>query len=73
LTRRPGQRIRGKTKVIAMDYGKSGNAKMSKKGPVHKEHNAPGSDKKPFGSQPDKAALLKKMKAAAEANKKKGK
>ena len=41
-----------------MDYSKSGGAIPSKKAPRHKEHNEPGSDKKPFGAKEDKAALL---------------
>lgn len=40
---------------------------MGKKAPRHKEHNAPGSDKNPFGKRPSKEELLAKMKAAAEA------
>lgn len=37
---------------------------MSKKAPKHREHNAPGSAQKPFGSRNDKAALLARMKKA---------
>ncbi|MGB3313199.1 MAG: hypothetical protein WBB85_02210 [Albidovulum sp.] len=48
-----------------MDYGKSGAAKSAKHAPRHKEHNAKGSDKNPFGKQPSKAELLKRMKEAA--------
>ncbi|MDI3336984.1 hypothetical protein QKW60_11230 [Defluviimonas aestuarii] len=48
-----------------MDYGKSGAAKTGKHAPRHKEHNAKGSDKNPFGKQPSKAELLKRMKEAA--------
>jgi len=47
-----------------MDYGKSGAPKMSKKGPKHEEHNAHGSDKKPFGQRPSKEDLLARMKKA---------
>lgn len=54
--------IQGKTD---MDYGKSGAAKTGKHAPRHKEHNAKGSDKNPFGKQPPKAELLKRMKEAA--------
>ncbi len=53
-----------------MDYGKSGSAKPAKKAPRHKEHNAKGSAKNPFGAQTDKAQLLARLKAAAEAPKK---
>lgn len=53
-----------------MDYSKSGGAMPGKKAPRHKEHNAKGSDKNPFGGKEDKAALLARMKAAAEAKKK---
>ena len=52
-----------------MDYSKSGSVSMHKKAPRHSEHNAHGSAKKPFGAQEDKAALLARMKAAAEAKK----
>ncbi|OIQ70957.1 hypothetical protein GALL_474300 [mine drainage metagenome] len=50
-----------------MDYGKSGASKTGKGTPRHKEHNAKGTDKNPFGAAQDKAALLARMKAAAEA------
>lgn len=53
-----------------MDYGKQGSAKPAKKAPKHAEHNAKGSSKNPFGGQSDKAALLERMKAVAEAKKK---
>ncbi|MDE3026914.1 MAG: hypothetical protein KGH84_00775 [Paracoccaceae bacterium] len=52
---------------ITMDYGKSGAVKTGKGTPRHKEHNAKGTEKNPFGQMPDKAALLARMKAAAEA------
>ncbi len=39
---------------------------MGKKAPKHQEHNAHGSRKKPFGAREDKAALLARMKEAAE-------
>lgn len=39
---------------------------MGKNKPRHAEHNAKGTKKNPFGKQPDKAELLKRMKAAAE-------
>ena len=57
-----------------MDYSKSGSASLLKKGPKHQEHNQPGGKKNPFGKREeaqreDKAALLAKMKAAAEARK----
>lgn len=48
-----------------MDYGKSGNSKPGKKAPRHSEHNAKGSAKNPFGKQPPKVELLKRMKEAA--------
>lgn len=47
------------------DYGKSGVAKVGKNSPRHAEHNAKGSDKNPFGKQPQKTELLERMKAAA--------
>lgn len=49
-----------------MDYGKSGTAKAGKNAPRHVEHNARGSDRNPFGKQPPKAELLKRMKEAAK-------
>lgn len=52
-----------------MDYGKSGNPALRKKAPRHKEHNAKGTDKNPYGTQDSKAELLARMKAAAEAKK----
>ncbi|HSF62881.1 MAG TPA: hypothetical protein VLA78_00725 [Paracoccaceae bacterium] len=54
-----------------MDYNKAGSMKSSKKGPKHQEHNAPGTEKNPFGQRPTKAELLERMKAAAEAQKQK--
>ena len=52
-----------------MDYGKSGAARTGKRAPKHQEHNAKGTAKNPYGAQTDKAALLARMKAAAEAKK----
>lgn len=54
-----------------MDYSKSGSANTTKHAPKHSEHNAPGSRKNPFGKGQDKAELLARMKAAAEARKEK--
>ena len=42
---------------------------MGKNAPRHAEHNAHGSGKKPFGQRENKAALLARMKKAAEAKK----
>ena len=53
-----------------MDYGKSGAAKQNKKAPRHKEHNAKGTDKNPFGARATKADLVARLKAAAETKKK---
>lgn len=56
-----------------MDYNKSGIAKGPKNAPRHAEHNAKGSRKTPFGNSDDpKAALIARMKAAAEARKAEG-
>jgi hypothetical protein len=55
-----------------VDYKKSGMAKTGKNAPRHSEHNAKGTDKNPFGKSTDKAALLARMKAAAEAKKPQG-
>ena len=52
-----------------MNYKASGGPKIGKNAPRHQEHNEPGSDKNPFGKRDDKAALLARMKAAAEAKK----
>ncbi|MBC2837448.1 hypothetical protein [Paragemmobacter straminiformis] len=54
-----------------MDYAKSGAIKAGKNKPPHSEHNAKGTKKNPFGQPEPKAELLARMKAAAEANKKK--
>ena len=53
-----------------MDYSKSGGQRSGKNTPRHAEHNAKGSRKNPFGeAADDKARLLARMKAAAEARK----
>lgn len=50
-----------------MDYSKSGGQKRSGNAPRHAEHNAPGSRRNPFGDGgSDRAALLARMKAAAQ-------
>ncbi|MEI4484995.1 hypothetical protein V8J36_02245 [Frigidibacter sp. MR17.14] len=54
-----------------MDYKKSGGAPADKNTPKHSEHNAKGAAKNPFGAREDKSALLARMKAAAERNRKK--
>lgn len=53
-----------------MDYGKSGASKGNKNSPRHTEHNQKGTSKNPYGARETKAALLARMKAAAEARKK---
>ena len=55
-----------------MDYGKSGNRSNAKGTPRYAEHNSHRTEKTPFGGRPDKAELLARMKAAAEAKKKDG-
>lgn len=52
-----------------MDYKKSGGTQKGSNKPRHSEHNAKGTDKNPYGGKADKAELLKRMKAAAEAKK----
>ena len=57
-----------------MDYGKSGKAKTKRKEPRDITRDAQSVGKasagpKRSGAAPDKAALLARMKAAAEANK----
>ncbi|GGW43693.1 hypothetical protein GCM10011452_34960 [Gemmobacter lanyuensis] len=55
---------------MTMDYSKSGSVAGAKKAPKrHQELNQKGGAKNPFGSKDDKAALLARMKAAAEAKK----
>ena len=43
----------------------TGKSKTTKGAPRHKEHNAPGGPKNPFGQRPDKAALVAKLAEAA--------
>jgi hypothetical protein len=50
-----------------MDYTKGGSASADKKAPKHGELTK--IKKKPFAEKNDKAALLARMKAAAEARK----
>lgn len=57
-------------KAQRMDYSKSGGARSGKKEPRHAEHNAKGSSQNPFGKTDPKAALLARMKAAAEEKRK---
>ncbi len=53
-----------------MTYGTNGPAKPGKGNPKHSEHNAFGTKKTPYNARPDKAELLARMKANAEAAKK---
>jgi hypothetical protein len=53
----------------AMTSKTSGAAKKGDKTPRHAEHNARGTKKNPYSKQDTKAALLARMKAAAEARK----
>ena len=60
------QRAEGKY----MDYKQTGSPKLvSRNAPQHKEHNAKGSTKNPYGARESKAELLARMKAAAQARK----
>ncbi|GHF04908.1 hypothetical protein GCM10016455_27740 [Aliiroseovarius zhejiangensis] len=52
-----------------MDYKAAGAPKPAKGAPRHAEHNARGTEKNPLNRKDDKTALLKRMKAAAEARK----
>lgn len=52
-----------------MDYSKSGSVKGGGNAPRHKEHNAKGTDRNPFGKPAPKAEVLARLKAAAEAKK----
>lgn len=47
------------------DYSKQKSGTAGKGQPRHKEHNAPGGAKNPFGQRPDKAALLARLTARA--------
>jgi len=51
-----------------MNYKAQGAPKQGRNTPRHAEHNAPGSDKDPFGKRsgkrPGKAELLERMKSA---------
>ncbi|ARE83768.1 Cobalt chelatase [Roseovarius sp. EC-HK134] len=49
-----------------MDYNALGASKKGGKIPRHKEHNAPGTDKNPFGKRPSKEELIARLKAKAE-------
>jgi len=50
-------------KGIIMDYKAAGAPKKGNKIPRHTEHNAPGSDKNPFGKRPSKDELVARLKA----------
>ena len=52
-----------------MNNKAAGASKKGNNTPRHAEHNQHGTEKKPFGSQPTKAELLARMKAAAAAKK----
>ncbi len=52
-----------------MDYSKSGNARRDKKIPRDPKVGTRGAPKAASGGREDKAALLARMKAAAEARK----
>ena len=49
-----------------MDYNALGASKKGSKIPRHKEHNAPGTDKNPFGKRPSKEELIARLKAKVE-------
>jgi hypothetical protein len=48
------------------NYGKQKTGKPAKNRPPHREHNEPGGPANPFGARNDKAALLDRMRAAAQ-------
>ncbi|MCC7321483.1 MAG: hypothetical protein IT542_10975 [Rubellimicrobium sp.] len=48
------------------DYGKQKSGNANRGAPGHREHNAPGGRKNPFGTRPDKTALLARMKEQAQ-------
>lgn len=43
------------------DYSKQRSGTGGKGQPRHKEHNAPGGAKNPFGARPDKATLVARL------------
>lgn len=43
------------------DYSKQRSGTGAKGQPRHKEHNAPGGAKNPFGNRPDKAELVARL------------
>lgn len=49
-----------------MDYSKMGPSRTGKNQPRHKEHNAPGSGKNPFGRPRPKSELVEKLAKAAK-------
>lgn len=55
------------------DYSKQKSGKPQKNRPPHREHNEPGGPANPFGRKDEKAALLERMKAAAQKPKEEGK
>jgi hypothetical protein len=58
------------TKEPAMaDYSKQFSSTAAKGTPRHKEHNAPGTDKNPFGGKKPKADLVAKLAEAARKGK----
>ena len=56
-------------KANQMDYSKSGNAANPKGNPRFDAQNPRGAPKDKHGQTPDKATLLARLKAAAEAKK----
>ena len=52
-----------------MDYGKSGGVRQDARAPQHREHNARGTAKNPFGAVDAKEELIARMKASALARK----
>ena len=59
-------------KGMIMDYKAASAPKKGNKIPRHKEHNAPGSEKNPFGKRPSKEELVARLKAKAEKPAKEG-
>jgi hypothetical protein len=51
--------------AVMADYSKQKSGTGVKGAPRHKEHNAPGGPKNPFGARNDKAALVAKLAEAA--------
>jgi len=69
-THRGPRQDRRAERASIMDYKAAGAPKKGSNAPRHKEHNAPGPQKNPFGKRPTKEELVARLKAKAQAPKK---